>query len=163
MACVRLRYANRTYAGFAENTYTSAVSVADIYLVFPIVPIMQNCPNCGEKSVSELSLLRTAIGIGFNPKCNNCGASYSVGPIWQACFAGIALLAFAVSAALSIKAKSYFPYLIFVAITFMGILVISSLAAPKVITVTTKRKLVDWVITLVVLIGLFFYLQIAVH
>jgi hypothetical protein len=70
------------------------------------------CPACSAQSISRLALLRSTIGLGKNPKCTACGIRLSVDKFSQTFFVGIFLIALLLSAMLSIKARSYLPYLL---------------------------------------------------
>lgn len=73
---------------------------------------LRPCPICGAPEISCLALLRSALGIGPHPRCRHCHGAWSVGSRWQGNYAGALLLAFVFAGALSVKHRSYLPYLL---------------------------------------------------
>lgn len=73
---------------------------------------LRPCPTCGAPEISCLALLRSALGIGPHPRCRHCHGAWSVGSRWQGNYAGALLLAFVFAGALSVKHRSYLPYLL---------------------------------------------------
>jgi fluoride ion exporter CrcB/FEX len=74
------------------------------------------CPNCGSATVTSAVLGRSLLGIGPEPQCSKCHARFTVGRNWQHAFAVVAVTTVAFSLMLSIKNRSYVPYLLLPAV-----------------------------------------------
>lgn len=115
------------------------------------------CPYCTEKTVTNTLLLRSASGVGLNPQCSACGARWSVSSKWQGNFAGLVILAFIFSAALSVKERSFLPYLIFPFAVAIASFLVCRYAKPFVVT-----PLPRW-LSLLHYVVLIFFLVVLVH
>lgn len=73
-------------------------------------------------------LLRSASGIGPNPKCSTCHAPLSLGSTWQGNFAGFLILTLVFAVAQSVLQRSYAPYLILPAALLLAVCVVCKFA-----------------------------------
>lgn len=109
------------------------------------------CPNCGEATISNLAILRSASGVGLNPKCKNCGIRFSVGSSWQGNFVGSIIIAFIVSLLLSLLSLNVVPFLIVPAVFACASFAVCYYAKPKVAEpVSLWRTAVNYFVLLTV-------------
>lgn len=114
-----------------------------------------SCPSCIANSVTNFSLLQSAIGIGLNPKCPSCGTRWSVGPNWQGNFTGFLLLAFVFAVSFSIKEQSFLPYLALPVALITGAAVVCRYAKPILIKPMPRwHSLLHYVVLVLFLIAL---------
>jgi hypothetical protein len=71
------------------------------------------CPSCGLPCTSRIKLVFILFNFFSHPECSNCGSHFSPGEKWRGNFFGILFLSFILSGGLSVKYRSFLPYVIF--------------------------------------------------
>ena len=115
---------------------------------------MKECPACKEHCITNMSILRSTLALGAEPKCTKCGRQFTVGGEWQGNIGALIFLSVVFSLVFSIVKRSYLPYLsIPISVIILSFIVISfaKLDAHK----TNKlEKLKNIFFILFILIGL---------
>ena len=111
--------------------------------------LLRTCPSCGQPTLRAIQILRGLAPLSSCGACPRCAARLRIHPRVRDNVLGVGLIAFMVTAALSVSMRSYWPYFLFACLLLPGLAIVVRCVRPVVIMEQGARERAIGIIAIV--------------